>query len=274
MSLIEINQSTCNQDGICAETCPIKIIAFNRGEYPSLIDGGEEACIRCGHCVAVCPTGSLTHRDIPVEQCPPVQENLLLSPEHCEHFLRSRRSIRTYRDKSVPQDLIQKLIEVARYAPSGHNSQDAEWLVLGNKERIHSLGQLVIDWMHWAVENNTKEAEALHLDNVIARWDAGVDIILRGAPIVIVAHAQKDNRRAITSCALALSYLELAATSMGLGTCWAGYFGLAATIYKPLMDALPLPDGHRCFGAMMVGYPKFKYHRLPLRNTPKITWHV
>jgi nitroreductase len=101
-----------------------------------------------------------------------------------------------------------------------------------------------------------------------------MDIIFRNAPVVIVAHAAKDDRTAPTSSTIALSYLELAATSAGLGCCWAGYFNAAATTFPPMMEALPLPEGHQCFGAMMVGYPKFEYQRLPLRKPPEITWRV
>lgn len=74
------------------------------------------------------------------------------------------------------------------------------------------------------------------------------------------------------ACTIALTYLELAATSMGLGTCWAGYFNVAATSFPPMQEALALPPGHQAFGSMMVGCPKFSYHRLPLRNPPAISW--
>ncbi|MBW1867368.1 MAG: nitroreductase family protein, partial [Deltaproteobacteria bacterium] len=99
-------------------------------------------------------------------------------------------------------------------------------------------------------------------------------IILRNAPVVIIAHAAKDDFSAPTSSIIALTYLELAATSMGLGCCWAGYFHAAATTFPPMMDALPLPEGHQCMGSMMVGYPKFRYYRLPLRKPPEITWRL
>jgi hypothetical protein len=39
-----------------------------------------------------------------------------------------------------------------------------------------------------------------------------------------------------------------------------------------MAETLELPAQHASFGAMMVGYPKFKYQRLPLRNEPKISW--
>jgi hypothetical protein len=39
-----------------------------------------------------------------------------------------------------------------------------------------------------------------------------------------------------------------------------------------MQKALALPEDHISFGAMMIGYPKYKYHRLPLRKEPQIIW--
>jgi len=274
MDLLSINRETCNQDGICAAVCPSRIIDFQKGKFPSLVTGAEKSCIQCGHCVAVCPTGSLSHRDMEVKQCSPIQKNFQLSPVHCEHFLRSRRSIRVYKKKPVPREDITRLIEMARYAPSGRNSQDTEWLVLGNKNELHNIAGSVIDWMRWMIDSEPEIALSMHLARTIERWEKGVDIIFREAPVIIIAHADENNHRALTSCTIALTYLELAATSMGLGCCWAGYFKAAAAIFPPLIEMLRLPVEHQCFGAMMVGYPRFKYHRLPLRKSPAITWRV
>ena len=177
-----INQQTCNRDGICAAVCPIGIIDWTQGALPALAAGGEQSCIRCGHCVAVCPTGSLSHRDMAMDACPPVQPELRLSAEQCEHFLRARRSIRVYTKKPVEQDKLARLIEIARYAPSGINSQGARWLVLGNREELRRLAGIVIDWMHWMVAQMPEAAQALHLGRTLERWNAGHDVILRGAP--------------------------------------------------------------------------------------------
>ena len=73
---------------------------------------------------------------------------------------------------------------------------------------------------------------------------------------------------------IALTYLELAATSMGLGCCWAGYFNAAAASFPPLIEALALPEGHQSYGAMMIGFPQYQYQRLPARNEPAITWRL
>ena len=272
MNLININPQICSQDGICAAICPAKLIDFKPGEYPTAVDEVGKLCIRCGHCVAACPSGSLQHADIPLEQCPPVAKELLLSAEQVEQFLRSRRSIRNYQTKLVPRECLQKLIETARYAPSGHNSQSAEWLVLTDRAELDKLIALVGTWMRWMLANMADFALSMHMDKALERLEAGEDVVLRGAPALIIAHAAKADVMAPTTCAIALSYLELATTGMGLGGCWAGYFNAAANNFPPLAAALGLPERHQSFGAMMVGYPQFRYQRMPERKAPRITW--
>ena len=74
-----------------------------------------------------------------------------------------------------------------------------------------------------------------------------------------------------SSCTIALTYLELAALPFGLGTCWAGFVQMAV-MSPSIQEFLNLPEGHQSFGAMMIGYPEFEYHRIPLRKMD-ITWH-
>jgi nitroreductase len=207
-----------------------------------------------------------------VEQCPPVHKNLHLSQKHCEHFLRNRRSIRIYKNKSVPRKEVTRLIETARYAPSGYNSQCVEWLVLDKKDDLLKLGEVAIEWMHQTITTKPDFPLSKPIANALKRWGNGTNVISRGAPVIIITHAEKGNMLAPTSCTIALTYMELAATSMGLGCCWASYLNAAANEHPPMAKALSLPEGHQCFGAMMVGYPKLTFYRLPLRKNPKITW--
>jgi len=274
MELFAVDEQTCTQDGICAKVCPVGVIEFKKGECPKPAIDAEELCIRCGHCVAVCPSGSLSHSAMSVEDCTSVEDGLRISPAATEQFLRSRRSIRAYKDKKVSRDELQKLIGIARYAPSGHNSQGAKWLVLGNRDELRRLSAIVVDWMRWVIINMPEMAAFMHLQRTVERWQDGENIILRNAPAVIVAHAPKDDRLAPSTCTIALSYLELAAAGRGLGTCWAGYFNAAASTFPPMVEALGLPEGHQSFGAMMVGYPAYIYRRLPERNIPEITWRL
>lgn len=272
MSLILVDQDKCQKDGICSAVCPLGLIAWQKGDHPRPIPEAEDLCIACGHCVAACPHGALDHRDMASAACPPLRPELALDPQQVEHFLRSRRSIRVYRDQAPPRETIAELIRLASHAPSGHNIQPTHWLVLSQREELQRLAGMVIAWMQVVKEKNRALFDLLHMDRVIARWQAGEDVILRGAPTLVVAHAPKEERTAPPACTIALAYLELAAPAFGLGACWAGYFNAAASTYPPLADALRLPQGHGTFGAMMLGYPKHRYHRLPLRRPPRITW--
>jgi len=48
--------------------------------------------------------------------------------------------------------------------------------------------------------------------------------------------------------------------------------GICVNSYPPLFEALGIPADHKAFGAVMVGYPKLRYQRLPVRKKPRITW--
>ena len=273
MPFVTINQDKCKRDGICVNECPARIIELKHAEaYPALIAGGEEFCINCGHCVAVCPHGALSIETMPTDQCEPFSKKDLPTPEQLYLLFRSRRSIRTYRDKPVDRDTLRNLISFTQYAPTGHNLQPVEWLVIEGKSEVRRYASIVVDWMRLTIENEPAIAQHMHLDRVVTAWENDMDRVLRGAPHLIVAHADSTLRISQTDCIIALTYLELAAFAVGLGACWAGYFTAAAGMYGPMQELLALPDGNKAFGALMIGYPTYTYHRIPLRHDQNIQW--
>ena len=100
--------------------------------------------INCGHCVAICPSGAMSHVTMRPEECPPVRSDWSFGPEQVEHFLRSRRSIRAYKKKPVGKEILNRLINIARFAPSGHNLQPVQWLVIYDSDHVQRLGQVVL----------------------------------------------------------------------------------------------------------------------------------
>jgi len=273
MGLLIVDESKCKKDGICAKECPMAIIRQKDKEScPELVPGGELLCNLCGHCVAVCPPGALSHTQVPLADCPPLQKDLVINQEQAVQFLRSRRSIRSFKDRPVEKETIRKLIETARYAPTANNAQPVEWQVFTEKDKIKELAGRTVDWMRSVLRKDPQPAFAPYLPMIVRAWDAGYDVVLWEAPALIVASAPKQDANGMVDVTLALSYLELAAISPGLGTCWAGLVQGAILSSPQLKKEMGIPEDHRHHYPMMLGYPKPKYFRLPERKAPKISW--
>ena len=256
MSVLTIDEGKCNRDGICEAECPTRIIRMETKEsYPRPTSEFEDLCLKCGHCVSVCPTGALRLDWLGPEDCPPVKPEMAVTPEQAEQFLRGRRSIRTFTQETVGREVLEKLLDIACSAPSARNKQPWHWVVVEDPAEVRRLAGLVIDWMRKVMQEAPEEAETRGFTRAVASWDEGDERICRGAPHVIVAHAEKSWGFGAEDCALALGLLDLYATSIGLGACWGGYFYSAANIYAPLFEALGLPADHSPLYLIPVGHP-------------------
>jgi nitroreductase/NAD-dependent dihydropyrimidine dehydrogenase PreA subunit len=262
MSHLQIDPARCDKDGLCVAECPVGIIAFGQDGLPAVADDAASRCVLCGHCIAVCPKAALSLAGLSPSALPELQKKFTVTPKAADQLLRSRRSIRRYKSAPVERALLLQCIDTARYAPSGMNAQPVHWLVVEGRERMLEL--------------------AGHTANALRRlpyflgfldaWEKGHDVILRGAPNLVLAHAEATGFDHTVDGAIALTYFELAAHAHGVGTCWAGLLMLAARDSQELIKALGIPEGHRVLGALMAGYPKYGFKRLPPRNPAKVRW--
>lgn len=270
MGPLKIDANKCKRDGICVRECPTLIIRMPEGGYPETIPGG--VCLDCGHCVAVCPHGALGHERIPVEKCPVILEELKINEAQALQFLRSRRSIRRFLAKQVETEKIRKVIEGARYAPTGGNSQTVEWRVLTEKSKIKEIAALTVEWLRQVVRDPKVAAASPYLPMVVAEWDAGHDSVLRDAPALVVASAPREAMNGMVDLTIALTYFDLFAPALGLGTCWAGILQGAMLASPDIKQALGIPASHPHHYPLMLGYPDADYYRVPERREPKIVF--
>jgi nitroreductase/NAD-dependent dihydropyrimidine dehydrogenase PreA subunit len=268
MGLIEVKQENCTHCGICTEICPTRILSM--GEHgPEAIT--PDACISCGHCVAICPQGAIDNHKTPLAQQSDLLEFPVLQSETAKLFLRSRRSIRCYQKKSISRDQLLQLVEIARFAPTASNSQGVSYIVVEDKEVIRKAIEATIEWMEGHLAGNPVHWSFSH--HVKAYRENGRDTILRDAPHIILATTNKNFPRGRENSVFAFTYLELYATTLGLGSCWAGLFEMCAfSGYKPLLELFPIPDDKEITGAVMVGYPQYHYKRVVDRNPLEIIW--
>ncbi len=273
MTLIQIDETKCKQDGFCVKECPAAIIKMkDKDSFPMMVEHGAQACLLCGHCIAVCPHDALTHTAIPMETSPLILKDNAITEDQATQFMRSRRSIRRFKDKSVEKETVQSIIDNARYAPTGGNTQLLKWTVFTEKTKIKVIADLTIDWMRQAIAADSNNTLAAYLPMVVAAYDAGMDSITQGAPCLVFASAPGQYPNGMVDLSLALSYFELAAVSKGMGTCWMGLIFQALKHSAPLQEAVGLSKSHTHFYPMILGYPKFKYHRVPERKAANISW--
>jgi nitroreductase/NAD-dependent dihydropyrimidine dehydrogenase PreA subunit len=273
MELLIIDRDKCKKDEFCIRECPATIIRFSDDDgFPELIERGEERCIRCGHCVAVCPHGALSHADVPIESSPEIRSEFNINEAQAEQFLRSRRSVRVFKDKPVEKEKIQRLIEIARYAPTGGNSQMIEWTVITDTSRLKKITRMTADWVRQLVKDPKVVAAAPYLPMIVMAWDAGFDSVLRNAPAIVVASAAGEIMTGQVDLTIALTYLDLAAPALGLGACWAGLLQGALTASPSLKAEAGMPVDHPHHYPMMLGYNDIKYFRVPERKAPKIVY--
>ena len=240
----------------------MQIIETDTDGFPKGRRAAEQFCIKCGHCVSVCPCDALELTALPKTDFVPVDETLHVTPQAAVQFMKSRRSIRLYEPRPVPRETLLKVLDVARCAPTGTNRQPIQWIVFEQREQIVKLASLVAEPLR-AIPYFKRMAD---------EWDAGNDLIFRGAPHLVIALGLTAPYDPIVDGTIALSHLDLAAHAYGLGTCWAGVLSFAVAMDTKVQESLDIPEGYKYCGAMMLGYPQHEYPLIPPRNPLNIIW--
>lgn len=158
-----------------------------------------------------------------------------------------RRSIRKFENKPVPEELILKILEAGRWAPSAGNVQPWEIVVVKNPETRKKLA--------YAALNQGFVAEApvvfvVCVDLERAEWAYGG----RGKTL----YCYQDSAAAIQNMLLAVH-------ALGLGACWVGAF-----YEDPVREILGIPSTYRPIALIPIGYPASKPGKTPRRSLKQI----
>ena len=172
-----------------------------------------------------------------------------------------RRSIRAYGPKPIPRDVINTIIEAGNQAPSTMGMvkgvlrfQPWRFVVVQDPEFKQKLLQTALPiWKK--MTGNMKEMDPELYEKVMTLYNAmdePKDMIYHDAPVILFIIGPISNA---VSCALACENIMLAATSLGLGSCYTG-FGAMVKGNADVVKALELMDGERIYGPILLGYPK------------------
>ena len=187
----------------------------------------------------------------------------------------TRRSTKKYLDKEVSQELLEKIIETGRYAPSGGNSQSNHFLVIQNKQIIAHLVKMVEKaFSQMEITENMYRS----LQNSINLSKKGGYVFCYNAPVLIIVANKKDYGNNQADCALALENMMLEANELDLGSCYINQLKWLNEDQKNLsyLQSLGMNEDERVYGSLIVGYPDTNDGK-PLRKVlprkgNEVTW--
>lgn len=265
-----VDADACTGCGACARDCRGQIIELVEGR-PTIAPANENKCVRCQHCLAVCPTGAVSIFGLDPEDSR-LLKGALPAPEALETLVEGRRTVRQYRPDGVDPALIGRLLKTAWAAPTGNNKRTVHFTVIDDPAAMRRFRERAFAALQTVVVKGALPMGAQHFENFLTAWvDRGVDIPFRGAPHLLVAHGPANAPTPVVDGLIALSTFDLLAQAHGLGTVWGGSaFSLINDVAPELKGALGIPEEHAIAYVMMFGYPAVHFVRTVQRGEPPV----
>ena len=323
-----LNKIDCNGCGRCVQTCPIQILMIEDQKVTPNERYDAFRCIACQNCMAVCPNGAITiqgnyrvgegfwknahlysdnetfpeplpqHTGKPFEE----YENELTETEK---VIFKRRSVRLYKKKQVPQELVKRVIEAGRFAPSAGNNQPWKFVVIQNRQLINQINEkcksfiklvtaatLPKPWLKKQIpgDKNAKLSKWQKMVlQILVRWrpgdidprarggmnavtsDPDYDIFL-GAPTLILILADKRGIGSIDlDTGICAQNMILAAHSLGLGTCYIGLID-GLQLYPKFQEKLGVTPPFEIVTSFTLGFPQGQVDNVVKREEARIVW--
>ncbi|HZK34122.1 MAG TPA: nitroreductase family protein [Bacillota bacterium] len=149
-----------------------------------------------------------------------------------KELVKGRRSIRSFEDRQVPDELLLELLDMARHAPSAGNCQPWHFYLIKNKETLSQLHKRAYD-RDWFAKAPVAIVVCADIPEVEKRYmERGRDL-----------YCYQDTAAAVQN-------ILLGAKDLGLGTCWVGAFDEEAC-----SDLLSLDKDMRPVAIIPLGYP-------------------
>lgn len=212
-----------------------------------------------------------------------------------ETVILRRRSVRLYKKEQVPEELIKRILEAGRFAPSAGNSQPCKFVVIREQQIIDELTadvirickrlKSLIDYRSGGFKTFKKVLARLF--TIIMPNDmhpipfSAVSLIAdgklglyHGAPTAILIF--KDVRGAsnpVLDCGIAGQNMVLAAHSLGLGTCWVSFVKLAFERERKWNKFFGIGYPYKLASSIAIGYPVGSPDGFVHRDTHKIEWY-
>jgi len=285
---IERDQDKCNYCMLCVRDCITGVWQDVEG-VPT--PGRPELCNLCSHCVAVCPVDAIIHKGLPDNGELAAVSRDMLDPDVYREVVKTRRSIREYKQKQVSVETVESIIDLARFSPTASNSQHVEYIVVTDpnilqtvSEHVFLFGENLYKWYNsglgralFRIFGNIGAVKKLSgymnaMDYYIERHREGKDYILHNAPVLILVCAPSGETFGVDNCNIAASNIMNYSHALGLGTCCIGFLTVMLKYSRKLRKLLQLPNNRTVHASLVLGYPAYSHKYDVQRQLPRTTW--
>ena len=206
MTILGIDYDKCTNCKNCLYSC--YYIRNDKEQDKVIFNDPLNLCNMCGHCIGKCPSNAFLHKDFgePIEFMDEEDPYSQISYDRIHNFMSAKRSIRQYKSKKIPKEMLRKVISSMSYAATGGNIRSLKCLVISEEEKIKHLSDSI-----------TTEG---YKSGLKLMRDRGRDPVFYKAPHVMILHS--DNNFDTTNATIAFTHGMLSAQSLGLGSCWIG----------------------------------------------------
>ena len=222
-------------------------------------------CNLCGQCIARYPQDAILYEGMGETysyEGIDKPENIA-SYETIYKFLRANRSIRRYRTKKVPNDILKKVFDAMLHAPTAENARTENYTILSDTEQIKKLNDAVIEELMKKPEVKVKYGLLFKLLGKTFNSPIFFD-----APYVVFVESPLENKSEFINIGNIITYGRLAAQALGLGTCWNGWTQIAM-MNNPDVKKIANIKG-KTVGVFILGYPAVKFYCSPPRSPKSV----
>ena len=272
--MFNVDKEKCIACKQCINDCPVSDITLEENKA----NIKNKSCIKCGHCIAICPTKAVSTSDYNMDEVIEYNnEDFKVDADNLLNFIKFRRSVRSFKNKKVEKEKIEKIIEAGRFTQTATNSQDVGYIVV--TEKLDELKELAFESLNekgqYILDNLTEDTK--HLKRYATLWRLFYrmykkdpiknDKLFFNAPSVIIVTANNE-----LNGALAASKMDLMVDALGLGTFYSGFLQVATNGNDKILNLLGINDNKKVVACMVIGYPNVKYKRTAPRKDASISW--
>lgn len=261
MTDVHIDRDSCIGCGACVHDCIQNNLELREGKAVPLAP-----CMKCGHCVAICPEGAPSlpcYADQPIEYDAGTFD---IATQNLINSVKFRRSIRAFKDEPISMEHLHLLMDAAAHTPTAKNSQMCRFDFV--QDSLEEFKDLV-----WSHLEDVYEIDRImpippeQLGRFIERKrkDPADDYLFRDAPAVLFIETPDP-----LDAGLAASAIELVGHTLGIGVLYNGYLRRVVDSCPAARAYFDMSDERGLNACLLLGYQGKTYYRTAPRRFPSV----